>query len=127
MQRALIGFVSAALLIGMLPEWRALALSADEPAKASSATKPPWQRLLQGEDAKKAAELEKQSYQLQEAGKFEEGLALGAPLLAEAQAAQYAPLRAQVQYLMGRLRQESGEYDEAATLLREAAASAAED
>src|SRR5262249_11777534 len=36
------------------------ALWGEEPAKKTEAVKPPWQRLLQGEDAKKAEEQEKQ-------------------------------------------------------------------
>ena len=48
---------------------------------------------------------------LHQAGKFKEGLALGEPLLAEAEAAGYAPLRAQVQYWMGRLHAGAGEYE----------------
>jgi hypothetical protein len=64
------------------------ALGAAEPAKKAEAMKPPWQRLLQGEDAKKAAEQEKRLAELQEAGKFAEAL----------QAAQaVAALRGQVQ------------------------------
>jgi hypothetical protein len=49
-------------------------LAAAEPAKKAVAVKPPWQRLLQGEDAKKAAEQEKQLLRLLEAGKFEDAL-----------------------------------------------------
>jgi tetratricopeptide (TPR) repeat protein len=49
-------------------------LSAEEPAKKTEAVKPPWQRYLQGEGAKKAAEQAKRFGQLQEAGKFEEAL-----------------------------------------------------
>jgi tetratricopeptide (TPR) repeat protein len=45
-----------------------LLVRADEPAK------PQWQRLLQGDDAKKADEQEKQLAQLQEAAKFEDAL-----------------------------------------------------
>ncbi len=51
-------------------------------AKKAEAVKPPWQRYLQGEDAKKAAEQEKQLTQLQEAGKFEEALKVAEALAA---------------------------------------------
>jgi tetratricopeptide (TPR) repeat protein len=44
--------------------------------------KPPWQRLLQGADAKKAAELEARLGQLREAGKFEEAVQVAAELVA---------------------------------------------
>jgi tetratricopeptide (TPR) repeat protein len=43
-------------------------------AAAGPQPKPPWQRLLQGDDAKKAQELEQRLGSLQEAGKFEEAL-----------------------------------------------------
>jgi tetratricopeptide (TPR) repeat protein len=46
-----------------------LAVRADEPVR-----KPPWQRLLQGEDVKKVAEQEKKLAELQEAGQFVEAL-----------------------------------------------------
>jgi tetratricopeptide (TPR) repeat protein len=45
-------------------------VAADEPA----AVKPPWQRLLQGDDAKKAEELQKRLDELQPAGKFADAL-----------------------------------------------------
>jgi tetratricopeptide (TPR) repeat protein len=57
-------------------------------AGAEPAAKPPWQRLLQGDDARNAQELEKRLGSLQDAGKFEEALAV-----AEA----VARLRARVQ------------------------------
>jgi CHAT domain-containing protein len=47
---------------------------AAEPAGDPSAIKPPWQRYLQGDDARQAAEWKKQLAQLAEAGKFEEAL-----------------------------------------------------
>jgi tetratricopeptide (TPR) repeat protein len=48
---------------------------ADEPsAKAEGADKPPWQRLLQGEDAKKAQQLEEQIDQHWEAAEFDQAL-----------------------------------------------------
>ena len=46
------GVMSLAVLL-------AAALPAEEPAKKTEALKPPWQRLLQGDDAKKTAEQEK--------------------------------------------------------------------
>src|ERR1700722_13168895 len=49
-------------------------LLAGEPAKPSAAEKAPWQRLLQGEDAKKAKELEEQIAKLTEAGQFEDAM-----------------------------------------------------
>jgi hypothetical protein len=63
-----------ALLIGVVLMLAAGALRSDEPPKAPGSDKPPWQRLLQGEDAKKAAEQKKQLDELQAAGKFEEAL-----------------------------------------------------
>jgi tetratricopeptide (TPR) repeat protein len=62
------------------------ALGAAEPSK------PPWQRLLQGDDAKKAAEQEKQLEQLQEAGKFADAFKVAealAELRAKAQGADH--------------------------------------
>jgi tetratricopeptide (TPR) repeat protein len=49
-------------------------LGAQEPAKKGEAVKPPWQRLLPGEEEKKAAQLEDKLVALQEAGKFAEAL-----------------------------------------------------
>jgi tetratricopeptide (TPR) repeat protein len=66
--------VGTAWLAGVLPALAGMALHADEPARASPEGKPPWQRLLQGAEARQAAEHEKQLAQLQEAGKFEEAL-----------------------------------------------------
>jgi CHAT domain-containing protein/tetratricopeptide (TPR) repeat protein len=48
---------------------------ADEPA-----SKPPWQRLLQGDEARKAAQQEKELAQLQETGKFADVLPLAEAL-----------------------------------------------
>jgi tetratricopeptide (TPR) repeat protein len=65
---------------------------ADEPPRGPAASKPPWQRLLQGEDARKAEEQEKQLDQLQEAGQFAEALKVAealADLRAKAQAADH--------------------------------------
>jgi tetratricopeptide (TPR) repeat protein len=44
------------------------------PTPEAGTSRPPWQRLLQGTEAKKAAELEARIEQLQEAGKWEEAL-----------------------------------------------------
>ena len=66
----------------------AAALGAEEPGKASPPAKPPWQRLLQGDDARKAAEQEKRLAQGQEEGKFEDALKAAQAL---------AELRGQVQ------------------------------
>ena len=66
--------VRVSWLVGMLPVLAGLTLRADEPAKASPSGKPAWQRLLQGEDARKAGEQEKQLLKLQEAGKLKEAL-----------------------------------------------------
>jgi tetratricopeptide (TPR) repeat protein len=52
--------------------------SAEEPLRE----KPPWQRLLQGADAKKAQRLEGRLQELQEAGKFEDALAVAEELAA---------------------------------------------
>jgi CHAT domain-containing protein/tetratricopeptide (TPR) repeat protein len=49
-------------------------LWAEESPQASPSIKPPWQRLLQGEDARKAAEQEKCLNELQAAGQFEQAL-----------------------------------------------------
>ena len=62
--------------------------AAAEPAKKAEAIKPPWQRLLQGEDAKKAAEQERRLAQWLEAGKFADALKVAQAL---------AALRGQVQ------------------------------
>ncbi|MEZ4315727.1 MAG: serine/threonine-protein kinase, partial [Polyangiaceae bacterium] len=60
------------------------------------------------------------------AGKTKDGLALGEPLLAEAEGLPYAPLRARVEIAMSKLRDNSGDYEAAAALDRSAAISAAE-
>jgi tetratricopeptide (TPR) repeat protein len=57
------------LLVGVMGPWAA-GVPADEPAKAATAPKPPWQRLLQGEDARRAAELEAQLLKLTESGEL---------------------------------------------------------
>jgi tetratricopeptide (TPR) repeat protein len=62
-----------------------VALRAGEPPEKFDAVKPAWQRLLQGEDAKKAAEQETKLAQLQEAGQFPEALKV-AEALAELRA-----------------------------------------
>jgi tetratricopeptide (TPR) repeat protein len=60
--------------MGLMIALVAMALPAEEPTKKTDAVKPPWQRMLQGEDAKKAAEQEKKLTQLQEDGRFAEAL-----------------------------------------------------
>ena len=60
------------------------------------------------------------------AGKYRDGLALGEPLLTETAALAYAPLHAQVQLWMGRLRGATGDYPGAKALLGAAAVSAAD-
>jgi CHAT domain-containing protein/Tfp pilus assembly protein PilF len=50
--------------------------------------KPPWQRMLQGDDAAKAAELKKQSEQLMREGRFTEAVAPAETLLALREARQ---------------------------------------
>jgi CHAT domain-containing protein/tetratricopeptide (TPR) repeat protein len=59
------------VLMGLLLPW---SLSAGEVAKNASPDRPPWQRYLQGEDARKAAEQEKDLAQLQEAGRLMDAL-----------------------------------------------------
>jgi tetratricopeptide (TPR) repeat protein len=58
-----------------------LALSLTVVAHAAD-PKPPWQRLLTGEDAKKAAGLEKRIEELEAADKYAEAIRLGEELLA---------------------------------------------
>jgi tetratricopeptide (TPR) repeat protein len=73
MQRscAQVGMVSLAALAMLAPFAN---LGAREPEQPVAGQKPPWQRLLQGEDAKKAKELEDQIAKLTEAGRFDEAL-----------------------------------------------------
>jgi tetratricopeptide (TPR) repeat protein len=72
-------------LVGLLPVLAGMTLRAEEPAKAPPRDKPAWQRLLQGEDARKAAEQENQLLKLQEKGEFENALKV-AEALAELRA-----------------------------------------
>jgi CHAT domain-containing protein/tetratricopeptide (TPR) repeat protein len=51
-----------------------LPLRADDAPKPSAGDKPPWQRLLQGEDARQAKELEERLERLRETGKLREAL-----------------------------------------------------
>jgi serine/threonine protein kinase/tetratricopeptide (TPR) repeat protein len=60
------------------------------------------------------------------AGKAKEGRPEGEALLAEVSDLAYAPMRAQIHYQVGRLREWTGDYDGAHTALREAAFLAAE-
>jgi tetratricopeptide (TPR) repeat protein len=67
-------------------------LAAEGPGKKPQSVEPPWQRLLQGADAKKAAEQESRVSQLQEAGHFAEALKVAqalAELRAKAQGAEH--------------------------------------
>ncbi|HTU88669.1 MAG TPA: hypothetical protein VMF69_01100 [Gemmataceae bacterium] len=64
----------AAGAMGLMVALLAAVLWAEEPAKKTETVKPPWQRMLQGDDAKKVAEQEKKLAQLQEAGPFAEVL-----------------------------------------------------
>jgi tetratricopeptide (TPR) repeat protein/CHAT domain-containing protein len=64
------------VLIGLLLGTGLLAAPAAEPPRE----KPPWQRLLQGDDARKAQTLEGRLQESQEAGKFAEALALAEEL-----------------------------------------------
>ena len=57
-------------LIGVAGMSAAQTQAADKPALV----KPPWQRLLRGEDDRKAAAQERQLEQLQTAGKFDDAL-----------------------------------------------------
>jgi serine/threonine-protein kinase len=63
---------------------------------------------------------------LHRAGKYRDGLALGEPILVETAELPYAPLRAQVAYWVGKLRDGAGDYEGAKALLRDAAIAAAE-
>jgi tetratricopeptide (TPR) repeat protein len=94
------------------------------------ASRPPWQRLLQGADAKNARELEVRLVQLQEAGQFEEALRVARDLVALREKAQgkdhweSASARWEVTGLRRVLRAEKGLQDEFAgvfALLRKAA------
>src|SRR6266511_4380484 len=64
----LFGWVLVGLLAGWWPS------PAAEPPREKPATKPPWQRFLQGEDARKANELVEQWAQFYGSGKYEEAL-----------------------------------------------------
>jgi tetratricopeptide (TPR) repeat protein len=59
-----------------------ISLAALGPADEPAAAKPPWQRMLQGDDARKAQTLEEHLQGLQEAGKFEAALAVAEELAA---------------------------------------------
>jgi serine/threonine-protein kinase len=59
------------------------------------------------------------------AGKYKEGLAAVEPLLREVEPVGHAPLHAQVLYLMGRLRHDTGDYPGAEAALRQALAESA--
>ena len=74
MRRAHAMAVGTAVLAWVLAVLAGASLRAGEPVQEPPAGKPPWQRLLQKEDARKAAEQEKQLERLQAAGKFEDAL-----------------------------------------------------
>jgi tetratricopeptide (TPR) repeat protein len=61
----------AAAAVAWVELWSGLMLGADD-----AASKPPWQRLLHGEEATRTAQQEKELFRLQQAGKFAEALAL---------------------------------------------------
>jgi tetratricopeptide (TPR) repeat protein len=63
----MLGVVGCGLALVLTPE----AVLAAEPAAAE---KPPWQRLLQGDDARKAEELQKRVQDLQTEGRLDEAL-----------------------------------------------------
>ncbi len=63
---------------------------------------------------------------LRSAGKYRDASTIGESLLAETEGMGFAPLRAQVQTCMGRLREDMGDYAGAATLLGAGASTAAE-
>jgi tetratricopeptide (TPR) repeat protein len=92
--------------------WLGLLLAAVG-SRAAEPVKPPWQRLLQGEDARKTVQQEKQLGQLQEAGKFAEALKVAealAELRGKVQGAdhwQAANARWEVELLRRLLRQEA--------------------
>jgi tetratricopeptide (TPR) repeat protein len=73
--RARFGGLLVGLLIGL--GLVTVALAAEPPRE-----KPPWQRLLQGDDARKAHKLEEQLQELLEAAKFEDALAVAAEVAA---------------------------------------------
>src|SRR5438094_217558 len=54
---------------------------ADEPAKSDNVAKPPYQRLLQGEDARKAAAQAKRMADLQQADNYSEAIQAAEGLL----------------------------------------------
>jgi serine/threonine-protein kinase len=59
-------------------------------------------------------------------GKYKEGIAASEPLLSEAAALPYPPLRAQVAWWEGQFRERSGDYEGAKAMLRDAASLAAD-
>jgi serine/threonine-protein kinase len=63
---------------------------------------------------------------LYKAGKFKEALPLGEAMLAENADLPYAPLRAQIELTVGRLRSRTGDFEGSKSLVRRAAVSAAE-
>jgi hypothetical protein len=61
---------------------------AQEPAKKTEPSKPPWQRYLQGKDEKQAAELGQHLLHLYRASKFVEAMKVAESLAALRQKAQ---------------------------------------
>ncbi len=67
--------------MGLMLALLAAALPAQESVKKPETDKPQWQRLLQGQDANKAAEQEKQLLQLVQAGQWTEAIKVAEKLL----------------------------------------------
>jgi hypothetical protein len=88
------------LMAGMALGW--VLLGVQSRAEEAAPAKPPWQRLLQGEDARKAQMLEGRLQELQEAGKFEAALHVAEELAALRTRVPVLPVCASV--LLGRLR-----------------------
>jgi tetratricopeptide (TPR) repeat protein len=75
-------------LLGMLLVLAGGTMPAETPAEKIAASRPPWQRLLQGADAKQAAELQGRVTQQQQAGRWAEALRAADELLELRQRAQ---------------------------------------
>src|SRR2546428_445495 len=107
--RALMTF--AICLTGVLSARAGPRLGVDERGKASPGAKPPWQRLLQGEDDRKAEQQDQRLGQLKRAGSFEDALKVAkylAALRAQAEGAdhwQAADVRWEAEALRRVLRQ----------------------
>ncbi len=101
-----------------------IAYCADSEALAARVP-PPEDPALRARVASLQPEVDRMSA-LRSAGKYREALAIGEPLLAETEAIDFPPLRAQVQIGMGTLRDLTGDYPGAQALLRAGGVSAAE-